>query len=84
MYSTQSTGIRQSVKLNFHQHFGGTVPRLRIYFLVETPLESRNPIGKILGAPLSRMGSQIKIQYYVCSHIKKFTQRIMYIMHYNL
>jgi len=50
MYSTQSTGIWQSVKLNFHQHLGAQSPDSCILDL----LPSRNTI---LGTPLSRMAS---------------------------
>jgi len=53
MYSTQSTGILQSVELNFHQHLGAQSPDSCIMDL----LPSRNPIGKILGTALSRMAS---------------------------
>jgi len=41
MYNTQSTGIWQSVKFNFHQHLGHSpqTPTFWIYFLVDTPFE---------------------------------------------
>jgi len=83
MYSAQFTGIWQPVNLNFHQHLWAQSPDSCILDL----LPSRNPIGKILRTPLSRIEwfqMTKKLRFSTMQSHKKFTQRIMHIMQFNL